>query len=111
MLELKKNRGDEVNEHNPNELSASGHHETWRYALLRYATLLYAFGLVVHSGDHVRRGTDVLTPEVMWAGAISTVLGVAVIVLVLVGHRMAPLFATGLGFSSALGTGAVHLLP
>src|SRR5437899_6563560 len=85
--------------------------ETWRFALLRYATLLYAFGLIVHTGDHLHRGVDVLTPEVFWAGNISTVLGVAVIALVLVGHPSAPLFATLLGFTVAPGVAAAHLLP
>src|SRR3954465_9701833 len=84
---------------------------TWRYALLRYATLLYAFGLIVHTGDHVHRGIDVLTPEVFWAGNVSTVLGIAVIALVLVRHPTAPLMATILGLTVAPGVAATHLLP
>ena len=99
-------------EHTGHERTASdARRETWRYALLRYATLLYALGLIVHTGDHLHRGVDVLTPEVFWAGNISTVLGVAVIALVLVGHPSAPLFATLLGFTVAPGVAAAHLLP
>src|SRR5947209_932688 len=84
---------------------------TWRFALLRNATLLYAFGLIVHTGDHLHRGIGVLTPEVFWAGNISTVLGAVVIALVLVGHPGAPLLATLLGFTVAPGVAAAHLLP
>ena len=85
--------------------------ETWRFALLRYATLLYAFGLIVQTGDHLHRGIGVLTPEVFWAGNISTVLGAVVIALVLVGHPSAPPLATLLGFMVAPGIAAAHLLP
>ncbi len=85
--------------------------DTWRYALLRYAALLYAFGLMVHTADHLHRGIDVLTWEVLWAGNISTVLGVVVIAMVLGGHRLAPAAATALGLSVAVGISAVHLLP
>ena len=91
--------------------TSAARHETWRYALLRYTTLLYAFGLIVHTGDHVHRGIDVLTPEVFWAGNISTLLGMAVIALVLIGHPSAPLAATLLGFTAAPGVAATHLLP
>ena len=93
-------------------LSNSGdQRQTWRYALLRYATLLYAFGLIVHTADHLHRGIDVLTWEVLWAGNVSTILGVVVIVLVLAGHRLAPLLAAVTGISIAVGVSAVHLLP
>jgi hypothetical protein len=30
--------------------------------LLKYAALLYLAALVVHNGDHLRRGTETLTP-------------------------------------------------
>lgn len=80
-------------------------------ALLRWATALYAVGLVAHTVDHLRRGVDVITPEVLWAGNVSTVAGVALIVLVYAKHRMAPAAAVAFGFSMALGVSAVHLLP
>src|SRR6478735_4454076 len=76
--------------------------QTWRYALLRYATLLYAFGLIVHTADHLHRGISVLSLEVLWAGNVSTVLGVAVIALVFAGHRLAPLLAAVTGISIAV---------
>lgn len=84
---------------------------TWEYALLRYAALLYALGLIVHTADHFRRGVDVLTPQVFWAGNVSTIVGVAVIALILAGHRVAPIAAVAFGLPAALGITAVHLLP
>ena len=78
---------------------------------LRNATLLYAFGLIVHTADHIRRGTGVLTHHVFWAGNLSTALGVITIVLVLARHRLAPAAAAAVGLPVALGVAAVHLLP
>jgi hypothetical protein len=79
--------------------------------VLTYAALLYLVGFVLHTGDHLRRGVDVLTPEVFWAGIASSVIAVAAIALALVGHRMAPLVAVAVGFPAALGVAAVHLAP
>jgi hypothetical protein len=81
------------------------------YPVLRYTTLLYAAGFLVHNGDHLRRGLDVLTPEVLWAGTASGIGAVAAIVLALAGHRLAPVVAVATGFLMALGVAAVHLLP
>jgi hypothetical protein len=79
--------------------------------LLRYATVLYAAGLAVHTADHLRRGTGVLTWEVFWAGILSTAVGVLTIALVLGGHRLAPALAAAAGVPIAVGVAAVHLLP
>jgi hypothetical protein len=78
---------------------------------LRYAALLYALGLVLHTADHFRRGTDVVTNQVLWAGNLSTLLGVATVALVLMGHRLAPWAAALTGLPVALGVASVHLLP
>jgi hypothetical protein len=86
-----------------------GEHQGYR--LLRYATILYAIGLVLHSADHVRRGIDASTPEVIWLGNITTVIGLIVIALVFSGHPLAPLGADDKGFGSAVGDTAVHLHP
>jgi hypothetical protein len=53
----------------------------------------------------------VLTPEVLWAGTLSTIAGVVTLRLVFTRHRLAPLVATLVGFQTALGVTAVHLLP
>jgi hypothetical protein len=78
---------------------------------LRAAALLYTVGLVLHTADHVRRGIDVIKPAVLWAGNVSTLLGITVVALVLMQHRAAPLMAALAGIPTALGVAAVHLLP
>src|SRR5258708_17590418 len=78
---------------------------------LRYAAALYMVGLVAHTADHIRRGTDVISPEVFWAGLASTAIGVATVALVVAGHRLAPLAAAIAGLPIAVGVAAVHLLP
>jgi hypothetical protein len=82
-----------------------------RERLLGWATALYAVGLVAHTADHVRRGTDVTTSQVEALGAVSTIGGVLVIALVVARHRLAPLAAVLFGIPTALGVSAVHLLP
>jgi hypothetical protein len=54
-------------------------------------------GLVAHTADHIRRGTGVLMPEVYWVGAVTTVIGVGIIVLVVIRHRLTPLPAALFG--------------
>ena len=78
---------------------------------LRFAALFYALGLGLHTVDHVRRGLDVLTPEVQWAGHLSTAIGIATVVLVLIGSRFGPLAAAITGIPVGVGVAAAHLLP
>ncbi|SRR5712692_1537295 len=79
--------------------------------VLRHAAVFFLVGFLIHTGDHLRRGVEVLTPEVLWAGTVSGVLVIGAITLALVGHRLAPLVAVAAGFPLALGVAAVHLLP
>ena len=81
------------------------------HRLLRYAALVYAAGFLIHTADHLRRGIDVVTPQVFWAGNLSGAVAVAAIALALAGHRLAAVVAVAHGFSQALGVAAVHLLP
>lgn len=78
---------------------------------LHAAAAVYLAGLVAHTADHVRRGTDVLTTEVYWLGIVSTAAGVATVALVVARHRLTPLAAVLFGFPVAIGVAAVHLLP
>jgi hypothetical protein len=78
---------------------------------LRVAALVYLGGLVLHTADHVRRGLDVITPAVLWAGNLSTAIGLVTVGLVLTRHRLGPLVAALTGLPIALGVAAVHLLP
>jgi hypothetical protein len=78
---------------------------------LKYCALFYALGLALHTADHLRRGLDVVTPQVLWAGNLSTAIGVTVVVFVLLGHRYGPVLAAATGIPVAVGVAAVHLLP
>lgn len=78
---------------------------------LRCASVLFALGLALHVGDHLRRGLDLLTSEVFWAGNLSTVLAAAAIIVTLAGYHRSATIAIVIGFSQAIGVAAVHLLP
>ncbi len=103
---------NEMGDHSKKRSGSLGEGSTSRgEQFLRYGALLYAAGLALHLADHLRRGTDVLTPQVQAAGYLSTAVGLVVIALVLSRHRLAPLMAAVTGISIAFGVAAVHLLP
>jgi hypothetical protein len=77
----------------------------WRFAVV------FLVAVTVHGADHVRRGLDVVTPQVLWAGNIQFLLAVIAVVLVYRLHPWAPLAAIAIGFSSAIAFTAAHLLP
>jgi hypothetical protein len=78
--------------------------------LLRVAALVYA-AFLFHTGDHLRRGLDVLTAHVLSAGTVSGLVAVVAIALALLGARPAPPLAVAHGTSQAFGVAAVHRLP
>ena len=78
---------------------------------LKYSALFYALGLAMHTADHLRRGLDVVTVQVQWVGNVSTVVGMTVAVLVIVGYRHGPMLAATTGIPVGIGVAAVHLLP
>ena len=78
---------------------------------MRYAALVYFVGIVVHTADHFRRGTDVITSQVLWLGYFGFAAAALGFVLILIRHPLAPLVGVVVGFSVALGVSAVHLLP
>ncbi len=78
---------------------------------LRNAAFVYAIAFVVHTGDHLRRGTESTTTHVFVLGTAAAVLQVIAIGAVLTRHRLAPVFAVAVGFPDALGIAAVHFLP
>jgi hypothetical protein len=81
------------------------------HRLLKYCALFYALGLALHTADHLRRGLDVVTPQVLWAGNVSTLIGITTVVAVILGHRYGPMLAAVTGLPVGLGVAAVHLLP
>jgi hypothetical protein len=78
---------------------------------LRWATAFFAIALSLHTADHLRRGMDVVPPAVMIAGMIQGVAATITVGLVLLGNRWAPHSAILVGFASAVGFSAAHLLP
>lgn len=73
--------------------------------------MAFAFGALAHNGDHFRRGFNTVTPQLQAVGWLGIALSVAAIVVVLSGHRAAPLVAVSAGFPLALGFTAAHWLP
>jgi hypothetical protein len=78
---------------------------------LRWATAFFAIALSLHTADHLRRGMDVVPPAVMIAGMIQGVAAAITVGLVFLGNRWAPHSAILVGFASAVGFSAAHLLP
>lgn len=79
--------------------------------ILWYAAVVFAVALIVHGADHLRRGTDALTTEVLWAGNAQFIGALVTLVLVFTRNRWAPVAAIIIGFASAFGFTVVHLLP
>lgn len=79
--------------------------------LLRYAGIVFLAAVAIHGGDHLRRGIEEQSSQIVIAGTIQALLGVVAVALVIRGHRWGPAFAVGVGFASALLFAAAHLLP
>ena len=78
---------------------------------LRWAAAAYALVWAIHTGDHIRRGTGIVTTEVLVAGSVAAILQLSGVAAVFLRWRWAPLMAIAIGFPDALGITAVHLLP
>jgi hypothetical protein len=78
---------------------------------LRLAAWLYLVGLIAHTADHIRRGTSVVTTEVLALGVLSTIAGIVTVALIFTRNHRAPLVAAVFGFQVAIGVAVVHLLP
>jgi hypothetical protein len=79
--------------------------------LLISAAGLFTLAVLVHGADHLRRGVEEISRQVFWLGTAGTFLEVAVVALVCMRHRLAPLAAAVAGFSLAAGYVIVHFLP
>src|SRR3954465_2399460 len=79
--------------------------------ILRSTGLVFLVALLVHGADHLRRGVDAVTTHVFWSGNVQFVMAAIALVLVFRHHRLAPALALGVGFASAFGFVAAHLLP
>ena len=72
---------------------------------------LYALGTVLHTADHVRRGSDVLTAASRALGGGLTILAIVAIVVILARRHYAPAAALGIGATHAFWIIAGHLAP
>jgi len=79
--------------------------------ILRWSAIFFAAAVLLHNSDHLRRGGDSVSADVFWVGSLSILLEVAVVIVVVQGHRRAPLAALATGFPLALGYVVVHLTP
>ncbi len=78
---------------------------------LRIATAYFAFGMVIHTIDHLTRDTWSSNRALFWVGSGATVPAVGVMALVFARHRFAALVAAVAGPALAIGYIAAHLLP
>ncbi|HEX2576396.1 MAG TPA: hypothetical protein VHK88_08615 [Aquihabitans sp.] len=78
---------------------------------LRLAAVGFAVAAVLHNADHLRRGLGGVTTELQVAGYAAMALSALAVVVVLVGHRTAPIVAVAAGFPLAAGFAASHWLP
>ena len=79
--------------------------------VLRSAAVVFAVAVLFHNGDHLRRGGDSVATDVFALGTFGMVLEVAVVALVLMGHRLGPLAAASVGGTLTAGYLVVHLAP
>ena len=78
---------------------------------LRGAATFFTLAVLIHNGDHLRRGGDSVETDVFWLGSAAILVEVGVVLLVFARHRLAPLAAAVAGFQLALGYIAVHFTP
>lgn len=78
---------------------------------LQWAGVFFTLAVIVHNGDHLRRGADKLTPEVFWLGMSGILVEVLLVVLIFQRHWVAPLAAAVIGVALAIGYLEVHFLP
>jgi hypothetical protein len=79
--------------------------------MLRAATIVFALAVLVHNGDHLRRGGDSVSAQVFWVGSAAILVEVAVVVAVFLRHPTAPIAAVAAGFGLAAGYLLVHFTP
>ena len=72
---------------------------------------MFATAVLIHNSDHLRRGADSVNLDVFWIGTSAMFLEVALVVLALMRHRLAPLAATAGGLGLAAGYVVTHFLP
>jgi len=93
----------------PRDLRHTASMDDPRRALLP-ATVVLIVAQALHDLDHVRQGRSIEAP-VLFLGGIAYVAAFAVLFLVLRRNRAAPAAAVLVGFGTAVGFVAVHVVP
>jgi hypothetical protein len=88
----------------------TGETRDWQ-RIFDWTAVFFAAALLLHGADHLRRGMNVIRPAVMIGGTLQLILAVVTIALVIARNRWAPYAAVAIGFVSAVGFIAAHLLP
>ncbi|HMC39912.1 MAG TPA: hypothetical protein VKI19_09645 [Acidimicrobiales bacterium] len=78
---------------------------------LEAASALFTLAVIIHNSDHLRRGTDKLTPAVFWVGMAGILVEVGIVLAIYSRHRLAPAAAAIGGLGLAAGYVQVHVLP
>lgn len=78
---------------------------------LPIAALVFLAANLLHTADHVRQHFEGLNAVVMIGGGLVTAQAVAVVVLARERHRLAPVVAAAVGFTSAVLVAQSHLAP
>jgi len=78
---------------------------------LRLTAIVFAAAVLVHNGDHLRRGGHSVTTDVMVIGSLGMLVEIGVVWAVLARKAFAPLVAVLAGAALSAGYVFVHLLP
>lgn len=78
---------------------------------LRVAASFFALAVLLHNGDHTRRGADSIGTDLFWVGTAGIFVEVGVVVVVFLADRRAPLAAASIGLGLATAYVLVHALP
>lgn len=78
---------------------------------LKVAAVVFTAAFLLHNADHARRGIDVVTDHVVWAGTTVAVIASVALTLIATRHRLAPFAAAVSGLAIAGGVSASHLAP
>lgn len=78
---------------------------------LKGAAIVFIGTWVVHTADHVRRGTEFTNDGVVWSGTFAAVLAAIACTLIFTEHPLAPFAAVMVFGALAFGVAATHLLP
>jgi len=80
---------------------------------LLVANIAFVAAVALHTSDHLRqtRGVGAVPPAVLAGGTLIVIMAVTTLVLTLRRHRAAALAATVVGFATAIGVTASHVLP